>query len=416
MPFDPLNLRPDASMNRVVIANPLPSPNANAVRGRRSLELLPVSAFVPKIAAQAEALRLTDADLASPAHLPTALSRCLDSDNPTVRTTAEALADERAEYLAHHIATLHRGDPASRTARDDWDGSHWACWTAIRRIVLGGGTMQGALGLRVADTARAWLQRWDVDVTLEVAQSQSLLPLIGAARSTHDGSLASHAPPERLRSLSELEEGRAERGRGRNALASALVLDFGNTGAKAVIAHYQAGVLTALTTLPTQPTSAHTASTLPTPDDAQTHALAAFIVDTIATHWRRAVSAGLNLSPIINCSLACYLADNHPVGLYRGDYAALGALAPNLGAYLSDKLSTELAQPMHVELLHDGTTAARTYAGRPTTAVLMLGTWLGLGFAPPTEEGLCPMSKDLKISWRRPRPAPTQPTPQPKRT
>jgi hypothetical protein len=283
-----------------------------------------------------------------------------------VRAAAEELADERGEYLAHHIATLHRGDAASRAARSEWDESHWAWWAGIRRIVLGGGTVNGALGRRVAAAARGWLQRWGIDVAVEVSERPGLLPLIGAARSVPAGA------------------------------TSALVMDFGNTGAKAASARFEGGVLTGLSTLPTQATSQYTDPAVTDPDNSRVRAHAEFMVGLMASHWRRAREAGPGLAPAIECSLACYMAGNHPVGLYRGDYARLGILGPNLGEWFSQRVSAALGEAVRVELHHDGTCAARTYAGAESTAVLMMGTWMGVGFAGP-EDGLVAVRTPLVV-------------------
>ncbi|HMA33648.1 MAG TPA: hypothetical protein VKY74_04130 [Chloroflexia bacterium] len=79
-----------------------------------------------------------------------------------------------------------------------------------------------------------------------------------------------------------------------------------------------------------------------------------------------------------------------------GAYAQLHTLTDNLGAWLAQQISRRIGRAVAVELVHDGTAAARAYAGAPRTAVIMLGTALGVGFAP--EAPLGPVAPDLDVS------------------
>jgi hypothetical protein len=349
MPFDPLNLRPDASMNRVVIADPLPSPFADKVRGRTSFSLLSLNAFTDTIATQATSLRLSRAELSTRDRLPEALESRLRSDEAYVSHPAEALADERGAYLAYHIATLHRGDEASRAARPEWDETHWAYRASIRQVVLGGGTMSGELGRLVVEAARAWLETWHVGVKLTVPKQPGILPLIGAARSVP------------------------------MPASSALAVDFGNTGAKAAFATYEASSLSSLRPLPTEASQPYM---MPVQTREGTRRLADFVTGFIGKHWQAGRDARLSLAPTIVCSMSGYLHNGHPIDVNGSSYASLGMLVPNLGTWLSQRVSFEVGEAVSVELVHDCTCAARAYAGETATAVLMMGTSLGVGFPP----------------------------------
>ena len=52
-----------------------------------------------------------------------------------------------------------------------------------------------------------------------------------------------------------------------------------------------------------------------------------------------------------------------------------------------ERVSAELDRRISVKLLHDGTAAATTYAGERHTAVITIGTALGIGF-PSEDAGL----------------------------
>jgi hypothetical protein len=47
-----------------------------------------------------------------------------------------------------------------------------------------------------------------------------------------------------------------------------------------------------------------------------------------------------------------------------------------------------VAQPIQIELLHDGQAAALPYAGKPHQAVMTFGTALGIGFPPESATNL----------------------------
>jgi hypothetical protein len=61
---------------------------------------------------------------------------------------------------------------------------------------------------------------------------------------------------------------------------------------------------------------------------------------------------------------------------------------------MRDELAERLGGFHSFALLHDGLAAASVYAGRPRTAVLILGTAIGAGY-PPSKQGLRPLANNL---------------------
>jgi hypothetical protein len=88
--------------------------------------------------------------------------------------------------------------------------------------------------------------------------------------------------------------------------------------------------------------------------------------------------------------------DGQPAAYDRGIYAQLRAISDNLGRWLSQNVSQRVGIRVEINLLHDGTAAARTYAGMAHAAVIMLGTALGVGFPPRTDE-LRPISPAFQV-------------------
>jgi hypothetical protein len=109
---------------------------------------------------------------------------------------------------------------------------------------------------------------------------------------------------------------------------------------------------------------------------AHARAIAELLADAWATH-----AATHALAPVIVCAIACYTSAGAPLPRQGSAYAALGAVSPNLSRWLAAEVSGRLGREVEIRLVHDGTAAARTYAGTPGTAVITLGTALGVGFA-----------------------------------
>lgn len=85
---------------------------------------------------------------------------------------------------------------------------------------------------------------------------------------------------------------------------------------------------------------------------------------------------------MVVASVAGYFVDDHPLPEAVGRYADLRPLTPSAGKAISELVSTQLGRKIRVSLQHDGSCAARAFAGEAHTAVIMLGTSLGMGFAP----------------------------------
>jgi hypothetical protein len=350
-PLDPDHITPDVSLNRVWIMD-LPGLALEAdIRGRRAADLLRAAALAALIRQHAPALELTDAELADESALPLALDRRLGAADPAIRAPAEAIARQFGRRLAALLLTLKRGDAVNRAARPDWDDSYWAHWAGMRQIWLGGGLLSGRLGPLALTTAAAQLAEAGVtDCTVQLAEQPGILPLLGAARSVPPGD------------------------------AAAGVLDFGGTAIKRARATYTAGRLTGLQPLP--PLPVHVLTLLPLPVAEQIAVLSQRMVDALVATWQAVAGQEEPPTPVLVASIACYLIDNQPMAYQAGPYSELRALSPNLGAWLAAQVSAHIGQPLSVQLIHDGTAAARVYAGTPHSAVIMLGTALGVGFPP----------------------------------
>lgn len=363
LPLDPNNLTPSASLNRLRIVD-LPGIKIDPhVRGKTGYDLLSSNACAQLVHVYTADLGLNNPHESESVRF---LGHCLQSDDTRIRHAAEKVGMQLGRHLGYLLAVLKRGDPVNRLERTDWDASYWKQWAELREVFLGGGIVQGRLGSLVCEHATSLLDEAGVgDCTLHLALHPLHLPLIGAARSAPGG------------------------------LNAVLVFDFGNTFIKRGYAVYHHDTLTRLWLFPpvrVQWLGADSGSLPP-----RFHHLAASIARVMADTIQEVQSSGLPYGPVLMASMACYVRDGQPLPRQGSVYAQLGMLSPNLSHTLSSAVSELVKQPIAVELLHDGTAAARTYAGHVETAAITLGTALGVGFAPRGEH-LRPLDQDLIIS------------------
>jgi hypothetical protein len=350
--FNPAQLTPAASLNRVLLAD-------GTAGSRPAFELLSARALHDLIVSRSPELGLSPVQDAI-----VAFNRLLESPGPR-SPAAEAVAETFVRRMALLVATLKTGPAAARAARPEWDASYWQAWSEVRRIRLGGGMLSGNLGRYVESRLPEVLREVGLDVDVRLSAFPQALPLVGAAR--------------RLPSPASM----------------AAVLDFGHTSIKRAAALYSGGErldgLTLLKPLASPDVASH-GSTL------EIEQLGRRVADVIASTWLEVQSiAGHHpLSPEVVCSVACYLRDGQPYPESTGTYAALRALSPSIARWLSGQVSVYVGSDIKVTLVHDGTAAGRAYAGEPNAAVIMFGTALGVGFAAQDVQ-LCEMSPTFAV-------------------
>jgi hypothetical protein len=353
--FDPFNLDRRSSLNSTRIAI---GPGIEThVQGKRALELLSQHALAEAMRTRAPNLGLDPE--ASDAALLRDFDHCLLTEDVPIRQEAERLATRFGRYLGYLFLTL--------TSYADTTLPVYRHWANVRDVWLGGGIARGQLGGAMCETAQLVLDHAVSPVKIQIAQNPDLLPLIGAARSV------------------------------KPKTATALVFDFGAGSAKHAFASYEAGRLTRLTLLPPVSTPQ-----LPRdiPSEEEEHALgcqlADFVTDVVSNDLFAAKEKGLVLNDEICACIASYLKDNHPLDYAAVGYMAMRHIGPNAGDVLSRDISLRASRPVSLRLIHDGTAAGRSLAGKRADTVMMLGTWLGLGFVPGSDE-LCVVDSNFHI-------------------
>jgi len=151
--------------------------------------------------------------------------------------------------------------------------------------------------------------------------------------------------------------------------ARVVVLDGGQTSIKRGIARFQRGQLASVRVLEPLPVASMSPSELP--------AAVGLALTGLTDHQTEAPTE-------VIFSVASYVHGGRPVRNNASMYEQL------------DPVSMESSFGIPVRLIHDGSAAWRGLAGDARSAVIMLGTWLGVGIG-PHQARLCSYSRDFAI-------------------
>ncbi len=361
--FSPYHLRPLASLNRrAVIA--VPGIPAELV-GRTGAELLSKQALTRLIVERAGELRLGGED---PAEYPRLLNERLAVTGGPGYPAAMEIAEEFGRRLGALLASILLSQGGLTSPLDEWEAAYLDHWRrAVRVFYLGGGHASGKLGEIVRRMAHSVLVHSGLgEREVALAQTPVYLPLIGAARAVPDPA----AP-------------------GGRAPFAALIFDFGSTRAKRCLAYYDAlGALQRVQVFPAMDFTTATAA-------GQIAALAEAMLQEIVRSLRAVPPDGV-LSPNIICSVAAYVENGAPVNNERGVYYRLNHLSPDLKDWFSQRISQSCGRKYSLSFAHDGEMAACALAGRSHSAVIMMGSALGIGFIPPAS-GLRELAPGFKV-------------------
>ena len=347
--FDPYRLRPLASLNRRRFL--IPQGIDDGIAGKTAYEILSRDALSRLIGRHSHALGIEAGT--DPAHFPRRLNDCLSAQDEHIRAVALSIAEQYGRRLGLLFASMNRSNTVSNEP-DSWEQAFLAHWEhRVRAIIIGGGLAQGTLGTVIARSAqRALSESVQGHLTVSAADYPALLPLIGAARS---------APAA--------------------VTGGVVVADFGGTGAKSGFAVFdEQSTLQALHVRPAYDIAGIANGT-------QTAAVGAAMQEVLTRAYRAASQNGAVNRHVV-CSIAAYVDEQgQPVRLGWGTYTQLHTLAqtPHVSAWLARQLSDELGTPIDLTFIHDCEVAAVTYAGLEppaSTAVVMLGTAMGVGFVP----------------------------------
>ncbi|ANS80538.1 hypothetical protein SGUI_3142 [Serinicoccus hydrothermalis] len=310
-------------LNRTVLLRP--GAPWHGHRAGRVLGATGLSGAVAEAAAGA-GVRIDDAPLAT-----------LDRSLTAGEDWAEAVAGAWTEAFTHLLRSLRTPTAADRAARAEWDERDWSRWAAVRRTVVCGGVVAGELGARAARDPR-----W-VALGAELSPDPARASLLGLAAGLDD---------------------------------DGLVLDLGHSSIKA--ATVRGGVLAPTRGVPV-PWQPFETVTWPSPED-----VLGIVVGAARAALGDVVGAPDDGPLEVRVAIANYVVG----GVLDEDdtYGTLRRLGPDPRDLLSRTLTRGLDRPCTVSLLvNDGAAAALgahdPAQGQEPTAVISVGTSLGLGFA-----------------------------------
>jgi hypothetical protein len=259
------------------------------------------------------------------------------SDDLAAHPEGRAISLEVGRRLAALVATLRRGpDDAPVSERTPVRVRVLKEWAAIPDVVVGGGLVAGSWGQMVLEAARTELATLEAPPTrLSLAPNAPYLGLIGAART------------------GTFDDGEH------------LVLDAGQTSIKRAMAQVSGSELLRMELLPPVPFRVGL-------DIAQ--AIASILDEASPVSAR---------SPV-RCSIASYVRDGQPIIDNASPYESLHR-APRS---LLDRLV----------LIHDGAAAWRGTGRASSSAVIVMGTWLGVGMGPHPGTHLISLHENFTVT------------------
>jgi len=352
VPFNPYDLRPLASLNKRRFID-LPGIDREWV-GKTGWEYASTPALVQAIQPHVQDLGIENAE-------PERLNSVLVHGDRSARDLAVSIAAEHGRRLGYLIASIRLSPQGLTDPMVPWEQAYLQHWREhVRTIVLGGGRANGRLGEIICSTAQRALDLCGLqDLVLEMSEYPSYLPLIGLARSVPKGTPG-----------------------------AVVVTDFGSSRTKRGLAIYQGEQVHRLRVLPTRDIETWRAKEHPAHLATQ---MMAILSDTVGE-----ADQDTALAPQILCSVAAYVEEGAPMQLDGGSYTSLHRAHPDVRHWFSQQLSQARGTPVQVTFYHDCCIAARALAGRLRTAVVMMGTALGVGFVPPAD-GIRPISDQFRL-------------------
>ena len=323
--FDPRRLTGEASLQRVVIA---PSPGAPSdIAGRPASEVCSRDALVGLM------LDAPGLPAAEPERLADQLGELRSSADDTLREIAGGVLRAYGVRLGALLATLKSPRTLAQQGATAVRRAYLEHWLGMERVWLGGGLLVGDGAGDVLAGAQQLLSRAGMVLDVRVGRTPAVLPLLGAAR------------------MVGRQDGRA------------LVVDAGHSSIKAAVAVVEGGALAALELLPPAP------APLPSsPDSAE-----AALVTALVTFAEAVEITGDG--PVV-VSVASYLDNGAPVDDERSIYGGLTADS------IRHLVAARTGEDMRVVFVHDGSASALGVADPEPSAVVTVGTWLGIGFTP----------------------------------
>jgi hypothetical protein len=121
-------------------------------------------------------------------------------------------------------------------------------------------------------------------------------------------------------------------------------------------------------------------------DSIQPKAVLDYVAGTINDTLHQCYADGIQLSTEIMLCMATYVRGGKLLG--NGIYAKIMHLGDDARELIANAVKAPSSKAVHIYVIHDGTAAGTLHAGEQDTAVLVIGTAIGVGFPSSTASGL----------------------------
>lgn len=334
-------LSSNASINRIIInKSPIKELNGKAVS-----EIFSLNYLLSLIKHNSSLLEI-DYDNLSISEILNLYDSCLTNEDKNIRKIAIKITEKLGENLGYILYTLKKGILYYNN-ESNWNKEHWEYWNFIENIFIAGGLANFKFSKIMLSCTKNILTKNNIKCNLAISMYPNILPLIGA--SIHINS------------------------KNKKALA----FDFGQSSVKRCLAYYVNNELSNIKLI--QPIQNEYKYNKNIDDISNAYKLNRFIINSIIDTFKQNYNSHMDFKNTIAISIANYVNDGKLSE--RGTYGILTLIDDNYEEYISKELSKILNQEMRVIFIHDGTSSASVYNEVPKTALLTLGTAIGVGFA-----------------------------------
>ncbi len=267
------------------------------------------------------------------------LSCAYRSEVPGRRQAAVTVMAETGDRLAWVLATLHAPGTAADQGWSAWRQNYLRHWATVDEVGIAGGLMAGAVGAAVVDATNSVLHRLGVPVSARLVPRPELAGLLGAGRCAGV------------------------------ANGTVVAVDLGHSTAKSGLVQMWQGEVSELRISRRADVGLDPGTPVPVEQ-----------LETLLDDAVRAAAADAEERTervdAIAFSVACYISAPTPEG------SAYVGMPDLRGAKWSAKFQALFGRCVNVEILHDGTAAASSWAPSPgsVSATVTLGTYLAVGF------------------------------------
>lgn len=283
---------------------------------------------------------------------------CLSNKSIEVKKHAEDIVRKYSKNIAFFLRILKDG-VLYKNLKEDWENKHWEYMSNIKNIIFAGGICSEKKGQKIKEylSEESFLEK---GYNFKIFKNSRILPRLGVAR------------------LAE------------KACENSIVLDFGHSFVKRSVGEYKNGILENVHDFEVFYSKYLEEDIEGMKEKAES--LFEYMIEIIKKTKEDIEKDGIKNCEEVLISIANYIKKGE-IAL-KGGYGKLALLTDRLDKLIEEKLNEIYKKDFKVKIIHDGSAAALFFNEMKDTAVIMLGTGIGIGFT-EMEYDLCGFNKNL---------------------